>query len=202
MSLARFAIAYGTLFIALNSAWAFAQDSQPERVLTRPSNNATEQKVLEQRRDSENKTIPPGEDASKPPATPREEKISLPVPSPAKAKARFKRGTSLLGGLGSDAKVFIPGQQVCALGNGAECAVEFEAGKHVVKLDAALSTGKFSRAFEFRPGKTYTFSVSERTAGSLASFFGVVGMVADNKVNQDERGKDNGAFTASLVEEK
>lgn len=124
---------------------------------------------------------------------------SLPA---AKGKAMFKRESSLLGGLGSDAKIFIDGNQVCALGNGKECSIELDSGKHIVKIDAAYSTGEYSKTFDLKPGNTYTFSVSERTAGSLASFAGVLGMVADNKINQDEGGKDNGSFTAKVIEEK
>ena len=113
----------------------------------------------------------------------------------------FKRESSFLGGLGSDAKIFIDGNQVCALGNGKECNVEVDAGRRLVKIDAALSVGEFSRAFEFKPGQSRTLAVSERTAQSLASFGGVLGLVVDNKINQDEAGKDNGAFTARLLEE-
>lgn len=125
------------------------------------------------------------------------------VPSK-KATLIFKRESSVLGAVTvNDAKVFIAEKQVCALANGKECTVEVEAGKLIVKIDAALSTGEFSKAFDFRPGKAYSFSVSVRTGASLASGFGgLLGMFIDNKVNQDGTGKDNGIFTAKLLEEK
>ena len=55
-------------------------------------------------------------------------------------------------------------------------------GRHVVKLDAALSTGEFWKAYEIKPQKDYTFYVSERTGAALSSFAGVVVHAARVKV--------------------
>ena len=75
-----------------------------------------------------------------------------------------------------------------------------ESGKGVVKIDAALSIGEFARASEFKSGRIHTVAAYECTAQSLASFGGAFRLVMDNKNNQNETGKDNGAFTATLLD--
>jgi hypothetical protein len=137
--------------------------------------------------ESENKSDTPAGGTAAPAAVP-----------PGKATVFFKRESSLLG-IANDAKVFIDGNQVCAVASGNDCKVAVEPGKRVVKIDAALSTGEFSRAFEFKPEQTYTFAVSARSGSVLGAFGGLFGMIADNAINQDETGKDNGVFTAKLV---
>ena len=100
-----------------------------------------------------------------------------------------------------DAKVFIDGAQYCALASSEECTVMTSAGKHLLKLDARMSTGKYSRSFEFEAHKTYKFAIFRRISHDIGALFGVLGSMVDKSINQDETGSDNGTFTMELIKD-
>ena len=193
MNCEKCTVASVILLVGLFNANAFAQSPESEKANATP-NEGTSASVA----------APPGnasEEPAKALAKPTEASSAAAVVAPSKATLLFKRESSVIG-IANDAKVFIDGKQVCAVPNGKDCKVDAETGKHLVKIDAALSAGEFSKTFEFKPGKTYTFAVSARTGSVLSGFGGLFGMIADNAINKDEAGKDNGVFTAKLMGEQ
>lgn len=191
MRFARYVIPFAILVIGLFGSGAYAQNDESEKK-SATQNEGTSAPVP---------VSPDSNESEKRSATPNEVTSTAAVPS-RQATVFFKRESAFLGAA-NDAKVFIDGKQVCAIASGKECKVDVEPGKRIVKIDAALSAGEFSRAFELKPEKTYSFAVSVRSAGVLAGGLGgLFGMIADNNINQSATGKDNGVFTAKLIEEK
>jgi len=97
-----------------------------------------------------------------------------------------------------DAKVFIDGIQYCALGSSEECTVKTSAGKHVLKVDASMTTGEFSKPFNFDDSKTYTFIISRKMSYTVGAVFGILGTIANKAANQDDNETDDGTFTMEL----
>ncbi|MBU3642211.1 hypothetical protein [Polynucleobacter sp. Fuers-14] len=134
---------------------------------------------------------------------------NLEQPAPAADKSTSKKGEGNVtlvfqresGMVVYDAKVFVDGEQYCALASSEECTVMTSAGKHLLKLDARMSTGEYSRSFEFEAHKTYKFAISRRISHDIGALFGVLGSMVDKSINQDEAGSDNGTFTMELAKD-
>ncbi|QWD87674.1 hypothetical protein AOC06_03665 [Polynucleobacter paludilacus] len=97
-----------------------------------------------------------------------------------------------------DAKIFVDGTQYCALGSGDECTVKTSAGRHILKVDASMTTGEFSKPFTFEDSKTYTFIITRKMSYTVGAVFGMLGTIVNKAANQDENGSDDGTFTMEL----
>ena len=121
------------------------------------------------------------------------------ITSDAEVLLKIRREDSFIAVI-SDARIFINDEQVGKVANASQAQLSTTGGLKTLKIDKTFSTGEFKKSFEFTDECVYTIDVGPRGAMVAYAMLGGLAAMADNVVNKDTAGSDNGVFTIKKFE--
>lgn len=111
--------------------------------------------------------------------------LSEPIPS-GQSRIIVSRNNSLLY-LAGAADISLDGKEIASLARGGSVVENIPIGKHTLSVNAPMTFGNYTSAFEAKPGKTYTFEISPNRNKSIAPgiLLGAFGEAAEAQVSEN-----------------